>query len=197
MTTKPKLILEPVENLTNSLKRTAWTSIAESLLLILIGIFLVINPTAVTKVVTYIIGAFFLVVGLYQLISYFVSKGYKNFFNNNLLRGTILLAVGIAVLLIGEEIANILRVCLGILVLYSALLRLNTAIKLAAAKVKNWFLPMIFSLIILVLGIFLTFYSGSALIFAGWIMISSGIFSIISDIFFISDIDALVAAMKQ
>ena len=56
---------------------------------------------------------------------------------------------------------------------------------------------MIFSLIILVLGIFLTFYSGSALIFAGWIMISSGIFSIISDIFFISDIDALVAAMKQ
>lgn len=194
---KPKLIPEPIEQIGKLLKRSAWTSVIESLILILLGIFLITNPNASITIITSIAGSFFVIKGLYQIINYFISKGYNNFFNNNLLWGVISVLIGATLFLAGDKIVDIFRIVLGIWVIYSSLVHINTAIKLSVAGIKNWFLSLIFALIMLTIGGFLVFNSGSAIIFAGWLLVFSGISGIISDIFFLINIESVEKSLSS
>lgn len=194
---KLKLIPEPIEQIGKLLKRSAWTSVIESLILILLGIFLITNPNASITIITSIAGSFFVIKGLYQIINYFISKGYNNFFNNNLLWGVISVLIGATLFLAGDKIVDIFRIVLGIWVIYSSLVHINTAIKLSVAGIKNWFLSLIFALIMLTIGGFLVFNSGSAIIFAGWLLVFSGISGIISDIFFLINIESVEKSLSS
>ena len=75
--------------------------------------------------------------------------------------------------------------------IYESLVRINTSIKLHAAGILAWRYILIFALIMLVLGIFVTFSSGALPTLIGWIMIVSGIASIIGDIMFIQYVDKI------
>lgn len=194
---KLKLITEPIEQIGKLLKRSAWTSVIESLILIILGIFLITNPNASITIITSIAGSFFIIKGLYQIINYFISKGYNNFFNNNLLWGVISVLIGAILFLAGDKIVDIFRIVLGIWVIYSSLVHINTAIKLSVADIKNWFLSLIFALIMLTIGGFLVFNSGSAIIFAGWLLVFSGISGIISDIFFLINIESVEKSLSS
>lgn len=194
--TKAKLLPKPFEQIGKYLKRSAWVSVLESLILIMIGILLVSTPNTSAMVITYIAAIFFIVRGLYQVINYFLSKGYRNFFDNNLLWGIISIVVGLALLLAGEKVTDLLRIIIGIWIIYSSIVHISTAVKLSAAQVKNWFIILIMALITLVLGGIIVAYQNSAIILAGWLLIFSGISGVISDIIFISNIEDIAKTLK-
>ena len=134
---KTSIIKRPVGRLGDYLKSSAWSLIIESLFTILLGVFLVVWPEIVVKVIAYVVGGFLVIKGGYRIINYLVVKGREDFFNNDLLWGVISALVGVAVLVMGEEISVIFRVVVGIWLIYEALVRMNMAIKLNAAKVWN------------------------------------------------------------
>ena len=115
---KSELIKQPVEKIGSNLKQSAWMAVIESLLTAIIGILLITWPNAVIKIIAYIAGIFFIVKGAYQVINYFIVKGQNDFFNNALLSGVISILVGITVLVMGEEIANVFRIVIGIWMIY-------------------------------------------------------------------------------
>ena len=195
--TKAKNILAPFEEIGKYLKRSAWFSVIESLVLVMLGVLLVAMPNTSAMIITYIAAIFFIVRGLYQVIVYFISKGYKNFFNNNLLWGVISVVIGVALLLAGDKVTDLLRIIIGIWIVYDSIVHISTAIKLSAANIKNWFIILIMALIMLVLGGIIIAYQNSAIIFAGWLLIFGGIFGAVSDIFFISKIDDVSKALKE
>lgn len=167
-------------------------AVIESLATALIGIFLVAWPNVVIKVIAYIVGIFFVVKGAYQVINYFVTKGQNDFFNNELLAGVISILVGITALIMGEEIANVFRIIIGIWMIYESLVRMNTAIKLHAAGIEAWRYILILALVMLVFGVFITFYSGAVVALIGWMMILVGIVGIVGDVIFIQYVNAIV-----
>ncbi len=189
---KVEIIKRPTEKVSNNLKQSAWMAVIESLATALIGIFLVAWPNVVIKVIAYIVGIFFVVKGAYQVINYFVTKGQNDFFNNELLAGVISILVGITALIMGEEIANVFRIIIGIWMIYESLVRMNTAIKLHAAGIEAWRYILILALVMLVFGVFITFYSGAVVALIGWMMILVGIVGIVGDVIFIQYVNAIV-----
>ena len=189
---KAEIIKHPVEKVSGDIKQSAWIAIIESLATIVLGILLIAFPNEVIKIIAYIVGIFFVIKGAYQIINYFVVKGQNDFFNNNLLFGVISVLVGVAALVMGEEIAHVFQVIIGIWIIYESLVRVNTAIKLHAAGIGAWKLALILALAMLLVGVFITFFKGAVIALIGWMLTLSGIIGIVGDIMFIQNVNALI-----
>lgn len=194
---KAEMIKRPIEQVGATLKKSAWGSVVESLLIMIFGILMVAWPNITTIVIANILGAIFIVNGIYQIINYFVVKGQHDFFNNGLLIGVISLLVGIAAILIGSDIAQVFRIVIGIWMVYEALVRMNTAIKLHAAGIKAWSYILILAICMLVVGIFVTFNAGAVIQLIGWMMIITGIFGIVGDVVFIQHINTVTDTLTS
>lgn len=189
---KAEIIKKPAKKIGDSLKQSAWMAILESLATAILGIFLIAWPGIAVKIIAYIVGVFFIIKGTYQVVNYFVVKGQNNFFDNNLLFGVISVLVGITVLLMGEEIANVFRIVIGIWMIYESLVRINTSIKLSAAKIPAWKYTLVLAICMLVIGIFITFSSGAIVTLIGWMMVLAGIIGIVGDVMFIQYVNDLI-----
>ncbi len=189
--TEVAVIKQPIDQIKRSLKQSAWMAILESLATVILGIFLIVWPDTAIKVIAIAAGVFFVVKGGYQIIYYFMVKGQNDFLNNSLLSGVISLLVGIAALVMGDELATVFRIVIGIWMVYEALVRMNTAIKLHAAKIDAWKYVLILALCILVVGIFITFFDGAIISLIGWMMIITGVIGIVGDVIFIQYVNEL------
>ena len=194
---KVEIIKRPVEKISWDLKKSAWSAAIESLIIMIFGVLLVSWPDITVIVVANILGAIFIISGIYQIVNYFVVKGQNDFFNNGLLIGVVSLLIGIAAIIIGEDIANIFRIIIGIWMIYESLVRVNTAIKLHFASVKVWRYILIIALMMLALGIFVTFKSGAITQLIGWMMIITGVVGIVGDTMFIQQINTLVDKLTK
>ena len=192
---KVEIIKRPIEQVGSDIKKAAWSSVIESLAILILGILFIAWPDMMVKIISYIVGAFFIVKGTFQIINYFVEKGQNDFFNNGLLMGVISALIGIAALVMGEDIANVFRVVVGVFIIYESLVRINTAIKLSAAGIGVWKYILLLSIIILVLGIFVTFNDVTTVI--GWMMIISGIIGIIGDTLFIQQVNNVIEKLTK
>ena len=192
-----EIIKRPIERVSSNIKRSAWSAVFESLALIILGILFIILQDTMIKIIAYIIGIFFIIKGGVQIVTYFMEKGQNDFFNNSLLSGVVSVLIGITALVIGDDIANIFRIILGIIIIYEALVRINTALKLANAKIDSWKYILIIALMILVIGVFITFNSGAVVTLIGWMMILTGIIGIVGDAMFIQHVNNLVEQLTK
>lgn len=191
---KAEIIKHPVEQVGSNIKKLAWSAVMESLALIILGVLFIVLQDTIVKILAYLIGVFFLVKGGFQIISYYMEKGQNDLFNNGLLSGVISVLIGVALLLVGEDIANVFRVVIGVIIIYESLVRINIASKLSVAKINAWKYILVVALIMLVIGIFVTFNSGAVITLVGWMMIISGIIGIVGDTVFIQYVNKVVDA---
>ena len=192
---KVEIIKRPIEQIGSDIKKSAWSAVLESLAVLILGILFIAWPDTMVTVISYIVGAIFIVKGSFQVINYFVEKGQRDFFNNNLLIGVISILIGIAALTIGENIANVFRIIIGIWMIYEALVRINTSIKLHAAGIPIWKYVLILALVVMVLGIFVTFNDVTTVI--GWMMIIAGVVGILGDVLFIQQVNNVVEKLAK
>lgn len=194
---KVEVIKHPVEQVGSSIKKTAWASAIEAFALIVLGIFLMIWPETVIKILAYLIGAFFIIKGSFQVINYFMEKGQNDYFNNGLLLGIIYILLGIVSIVMGEDIASVFRVIIGIIIIYESLIRINIATKFSNAKITEGKYILAIALIMLVLGIFITFNNGAVTALIGAIMVATGIIGIIGDVVFIQHINTIIEKLTK
>lgn len=197
MNNKVEIIKRPIEEAGSNLKKIAWTSIFESLFIIILGLLLIIWPTTIMKIIAYVVGSFFVIKGGYRIISYFASKGINDFFNNELLFGVVDILIGITVVVLGPEIANLFSKIVGIFMIYEALVKINMAIKLNHVHVSSWKAIAIIAVAMLLLGFFVAFCDGSALILVGVLLLIDGIIGVISDAMFMQNIDKITSKISD
>ena len=189
---KVDLIKRPVEQIGSEIKKNAWSAAIESLAVLILGILFIIWPEEVNKFIAYFVGAFLIIRGGVQIITYYMEKGQNDFFNNGLLSGVISVILGIAAIVIGEDIQYVLRVVIGIIIIYESLVRINTATKLYSAGIKDWRSILVLALAMLVIGIFVTFNSGAITNLIGWMMVVTGIIGIVGDVMFIKHVNKVI-----
>ena len=192
---KVEIIKRPVEQVGGEIKKTAWASIIESFAILILGLLFVAWPDMMIQIVSYVVGIFFIAKGIFQVINYFIEKGQNDFFNNDLLMGIISILIGTATLVIGEEIVNVFRVIIGVFIIYESLVRINTAIKLSSAGVPIWKYVLLLAIIVLILGIFVTFNDIASVI--GWMMVIAGIFGIVGDVLFVQQINTVIEKLTK
>ena len=189
---KVEIIKRPVEQVSGDIKKTAWSAVIESLALIILGILFIVFRDTMVHILAYIVGVFFIVKGGFQIINYFMEKGQNDFLNNGLLSGVVSVLIGIASLVIGDDIAHVFRVIIGIIIIYESIVRINTSTKLASAQVGAWRYILIISLAMLVLGMIITFVEGAGAALVGWVMVITGIIGVVGDVMFIQYVNTIV-----
>ena len=189
---KVEIIKRPVEQAGSTVKKAAWSAVLESVILMVLGLLCILWPDTVVTLIAFIVGGFFIVRGGVIIINYFMEEGQKDYFNNKLLSGVICVLLGIAALVAGQAIAQVFSVVVGILIIYESLVRLNTATKLRAANVNNWKQLIVIALIMMVIGIIVTFTTGGTVWLAGWLMFATGIIGIIGDVIFIQHVNMVI-----
>lgn len=192
-----EIIKRPIEQIGASIKKNAWFAVIESIVILIFGILLIVWPDITVVVISNILGAIFILSGIYRIINYFIVRGQKDFFNNSLLFGVISVLVGIAAIVVGEDIANAFRIIIGIWMVYESLVRVNTAIKLQAVGVKSWSYILIIALAMLALGVFVTFNNGAVMQLIGWMMVVTGIIGIVGDVMFIQQVNDVITKLTK
>ncbi len=181
-------IVEPV---LKRAKSAGWLAILESIVIGVFGAILVLNPDGILKVLFYVIGIFLIVKGVYHIVNYFAVHGKYDFYNNDLLYGIVALVFGVIAVVLWEQLSGAIGIVAGAWMIYGALVRLNTAIKLHAAGVKEWFYVLLLSLIMLALGVYMVVSVGAVMAVVGWIMIAAAVVGVIDDAVFMKHVDAI------
>lgn len=177
-----------MEYLEKVFKKTGWISILESAIFGILGAILIWNPNVIVKVIAYILGAIFIVVGLGKIINYFASKGKYDFYNYDLIYGVIATVIGIISISYSSAISSVFRIIIGIWILYSSLIRLNLSIKLRTMNVKAWIYSLILAIIMFIGGLYIILNSGAIVTTIGIMMIVYAVIDIIEDVIFMKNV---------
>lgn len=172
-------------------KSSGWLAILESLIIGALGAILIWNPEGIMRVIFYVVGIFLMVKGVYKIVNYFAVHGRYDYYNNDLLYGIIALVFGVIAVVLWEQLTGAIGIVVGAWMIYGSLVRMNTAIKLHAAGVKEWFYVLLLSLVMLALGIYMIVSVGVVVAVVGWVMVAAAVIGIIEDIVFLRHVDAV------
>lgn len=174
------------------LKKTGWVSILESIIFAILGIILVCKPEGSVKLITYILGTVFILVGIYKIITYLTSKTKNNFFNYDLIYGLMAIIIGIIAMAYMNVIGSIFRIVIGVWIVYTALVRMNSALQIKKLGSKMWKGGLVLSVIIFICGLYTIINSGAVIVTIGIIMIIYSIIDMIENIIFMKDLNKLL-----
>lgn len=158
-------------------KNTASFVIISSLAYLVLGFIMIIFPTKISSVLCYTLGIVLTIYGLFNIISFFVNKEAKMYLE--LIVGIIATAFGIFTLFSPKIIVDIIFVAIGIVIILDSLMDIKHSFQLKALGMKRWWICLIVSVAIILLGLstifFPTFFGNFLIILLGIIMIYEGI----------------------
>ena len=171
--------------LENFLKRSSWTDIVISLIFILFGIFLIVNPEAIVSMISLFLGGIIILIGILRLVDYFSGDR-----QNSYLISVSIVAIiaGIAIMFCTEAILTIFRILIALWIIYSGITNLQTVIVWKELKSRLWLLTAILSLVTIIAGVYILINSGAVLQTIGIIILVYGIINIVENIIFIRKI---------
>ena len=134
-------------------KKMGKVYLSVSLLYVILGIFMLAAQDVFIDVAFYILGGALALFGLVEIISYFAKS--DSFIG--LTGGIIALVLGLYMLFNNKNITNFLFFIFGLILLADNAAGLKTVFELRRAKVKLWWLSLLFTLLFMAAGIFILF----------------------------------------
>ncbi len=135
----------------------SWTELLLGLAAILLGLVLLIWPDIAATLVITVIGAICIVIGLFDIIRYFMLETRMALVSNALAFGLVWIAVGIAVICLKELLISLLFLFCGLIVLAGGIVKIQSTLcfkRMAAAK---WYLELISACVSVILGALILF----------------------------------------
>ena len=169
-------------------KKSGWTSILESLIFLILGFILICFPEGSVKVITSILAAIFIIVGVFKIINYIMAKGNNDFYNFDLIYGIIAIVIGIITIVFSSTLVSVLRIIIGIWIIYSSLIRLNSALKLKQVAPEVWIPSLILAIVMFICGLFVALNSGTVIVTIGIIIVIYSIIDIVESIIFMKNV---------
>lgn len=168
-------------------KRTTWLSILESVVFAILGCILFFKPEGTIKVISYILGTIFILIGIYKMIHYLSAKEKYRFYNYDLVYGLMAIIIGLITIIYSNTISSIFRIMLGIWIAYTSFIRINLSLELKRVKSSAWIYSFLLALILLIAGLYIIMNSGAVIATVGIVMVVSSIIDIIENIIFMKN----------
>lgn len=135
-------------------KRCEKNMLFSTVLTLILGIVLAYSPEGSIKVITGIIAALFLLIGILQLVDYVKQSKVEKMMSLSLILGILLSVVGIFLFINLESLANFITTLIGIAILIKSLFKLQFAFNIRDISDK-WFYNLIVGIVGIILGIVL------------------------------------------
>lgn len=175
------------------IKKYEKNSILISIIMILISILLIINPTGVLNVVMIIFGLAILIDGILRFISYFKSEKESRVFSVELFMGIVEIMAGILVLIGKGIFISILPILIGIWIIVRSIMKLQISFNLKSADSERWILILISSIVSLLLGVLIILNPFGTVV---TITVIAGIILLISSIIDLCQSLAIIKVLK-
>ena len=171
-------------------KKIGWTFIITSLCFAILGLVIAYNPNTTFQIISYVLGGILIAYGVIKILEYLKMKDVNNFYSTELSFGVIAVLFGIVIIVASDIIEAMIRIIIGIWIVYSAIMRLGVAIKLQKFNSDNkiWVPVFIIALIMLLCGIYIITVSGTVIMTIGIIMFVYAVMDIIEEFIFMKNI---------
>lgn len=168
------------------LKKSSWTDIVVSFIFILFGLMLITNPDVVVSMISILLAAMFIAIGIFKLINYFSSGKTDNYSFTTAITAMI---IGVIILFCSDIILSMFRIIIAIWIIYSGIINLQTTIIWKDFKSRLWLLSLILSILIIGAGIYILANSGAILQTIGTIICVYAVVNIIENVIFMKKIE--------
>ncbi len=168
------------------LKKSSWTDVIISILFILFGIMIIARPDTIMSVISLLLGAICIVMGILKGIDYFSSGKTDNY---SLAVAVISIIAGVIIMFCSNIIFSVFRIVIAIWIIYSGLMDLQTTIIWKDYKSKLWLLTLILAILMIIGGVYILINNGAMLQIIGTIIIVYGAIDIIENVVFIKKVE--------
>lgn len=157
------------------------SSIISSILFLILGICLFVNPTEMVKFITYIIGIIFVVFGSIKLYNYYKSK--ETISNIQLTLGIMSIIIGIIIMFCNGIIEFVIRLIMGGFILANGLNKIIVALNSKEYNDK-WKILLTIGTLLVIIGLYMILKSNIVLSTVGLVLIAYSSIDIISYILY-------------
>lgn len=171
-----------MEYLQKLFKRTGWMSILISAVFAILGAILIWRPDETIKIISYILGIILIVIGISRIIASITAKGKYDLYNYDMIFGILGIILGIVAIMYSHIIITLLNIIVGIWITYTALLRINLALKIKKQTANTWIYVLVLALIMLACGIYIILDTRAIITTIGIILLIYSIIDIIEEI---------------
>ena len=152
------------------------TTIVAALAYIVLGCIMVFYPTTVNIALCYAIGGALTVYGLFNLITFFVSK--NAYFGFELIVGIAAAAFGVFFLISPHSIYGMISTIIGILIIVDSSIDIKRTIQLKSLGFEKWWVSLLISLVVIIFSIyaivFHAFFANVIMVIFGIILVYEG-----------------------
>lgn len=168
------------------LKKSGWTDIIVSLIFIIFGIMLISRPEAIVSVISILLGAIFIVMGVLKIIDYYSNGKQDNYL---IAVATVMILIGIIIMFCADIILSVFRILIAIWIIYSGIMNLQTAIVWKDYKSMLWLVTLLLAIVTIIVGVYILVNTGAILQTIGVAILVYGLVDIIESFIFIKKVD--------
>lgn len=132
-------------------------TLINAVIYIIVGILLVLFPSAVLKSIVYIIALAAAAMGIIRIISFFSNKQAGTFYNFDFITGVFLLLFALILVVFARAVISIIPIIIGIILAITGALHLVQAFNIDKAAGGTRIFMYIYSALLLIAGLFIIF----------------------------------------
>ena len=140
------------------LKSLKWDMLIMSVFMILAGVFLAFYPEATASLVCNLVGSIIIIVGIANIIHYFMMDVQVAFYRNDFIYGLLAFILGVIIIWRKEFFINLIPVIMGIIILGSGISKLQDGVDTARLGHPQGKISILLSSISIIAGIFVMIY---------------------------------------
>ena len=126
-----------------------------SLLYVIMGLIMLLNPKFILDAVNYIVGIMVLVYGVIYIVKFLSNNAINTFSKFNLIAGLLCIVFGIYILLNPTLLSSIIPFAAGILLLVDGIGKLKDSLEFKKAGYIRWWIGLVVAIIFIGSGIFM------------------------------------------
>ena len=142
------------------IKRAKSAYIAVSVIMVILGAVLMLNPGLSMLTLCYLIGGLMVIFGITRLVGYFSKDLYRLAFQYDLTSGVLLIALGTVMLVHPGSLMTFICIVLGIFVLADGMFKIQISFEAKSFGIPEWWLILIFAVVTGICGLLLAIRPG-------------------------------------
>ena len=138
-----------------TLKKLRASSYAVSIVYIIVGLIMLLNPNFISDAVNYVIGILVIIYGVIYSISLYQKRDIGTYGKFDFLAGIICISFGLFLIVNPDILVSLIPFCTGVIIFMDAVSFIYNSIRLKKYGYKSWIVNLIIGLIFLTFSIYI------------------------------------------
>lgn len=179
-------------NLKQLLKKFGYGNLFYDIVFIIISLFMIVKDYEFTKIICVIVGIVTIYDGILRIITYFECKNdLFSGYDYNLNFGILSVIIGVVLITFAEVLIKLFMIIIAVYIIYNACMSLIFAISIRKFDRSAYFIELITSIVIILIGIIMLFTPEFIVRAIGYILFVYAVISLIQSITYIKSIKNL------